>query len=112
MILVGMILAQESLHRFTFVAVEKLNSVSVAGTFNNWNKDANPMQLGSDGRTWTTSLKLGLGKHQYKFIKNGDQWITDPQANKNEDDGGGNVNSILFITPPDYKIKASRTDRL
>jgi glycosidase len=110
MILVGMIFAQETLHRFTFVAEQKLNSVSVAGTFNNWNKDANPMQISSDGRTWTTSIKLGLGKHQYKFIKNGDQWITDPKATKNEDDGGGNINSILFITPQDYKRKASRTD--
>lgn len=110
MILVGMIHAQDVLHKFVFVADEKLKTVSVAGTFNNWNKDANPMQLDADGRTWTVSLKLGVGKHQYKFIKNGDQWITDPKAVKNEDDGGGNINSILFITPPDCKIKASRTD--
>lgn len=110
MILVGAVFAQEHLHRFVFVADEKLKSVSVAGTFNNWNKDANPMSLGADGRTWTISLKLGLGKHQYKFIKNGDQWITDPKAAKNEDDGNGNTNSILFVTPPDYSSAASPKD--
>jgi glycosidase len=110
MILVGAVFAQETLHKFLFVSDEKLKTVSVAGTFNSWNKDANPMSLGADGRTWTISLKLGLGKHQYKFVKNGDQWITDPKAVKNEDDGNGNTNSILFITPPDYNGKADPLD--
>ena len=110
MILVGAMFLQETLHKFVFVAETKLDTVSVAGTFNGWNKDANQMKLGLDGRTWTLSLKLGLGKHQYKFVKNGSDWITDPKATKNEDDGGGNINSILFITPPDYASAASRTD--
>lgn len=114
MVLAGIVTAilggEERLHQFVFVTDESLKSVNLAGTFNGWNKDATPMKLGPDGRTWTVSLKLAEGKHYYKFVKNGSDWITDPKAAKNEDDGGGNVNSVLMILPKDFDRPASRTD--
>ncbi len=100
------------IHRFVFVPNEQSSSLSVAGTFNGWNKDASPMQLESDGRTWSLIVELKFGQHQYKFVRNGTEWLTDPKAEKNEDDGNGNINSFLTIVPPDFINSAKRGDGL
>ena len=42
---------------FTYVSDQPLKNVSLAGTFNNWDKNAAPMTLGGDGRTWSRSLR-------------------------------------------------------
>ena len=93
-----------------FVADGPLRSVSVAGTFNSWNKDATPMVLGADGRTWSTKLKLPFGKLRYKFVLDGERWIVDPKNRVREDDGNGNVNSVLMIWPEGYEQPASPND--
>ncbi len=79
-----------------------VKSVSVAGTFNNWDKNALPMTQSADGASWRVTTALPYGKHQYKFVVNGETWLADPRAAKNEDDGGGNVNSVLLVLPPEY----------
>lgn len=95
-------------HRFVYVSDGTVQSVSVAGQFNNWNKDANPLQKGPDGKTWSATVRLRPGVYQYKFVKNGEQWIVDPQAVRNVDDGNGNTNSLLVVTPPDYAQQPGR----
>ncbi|MBV9865441.1 MAG: alpha-glucosidase C-terminal domain-containing protein [Abitibacteriaceae bacterium] len=97
-------------HEFVYTSTTKLNSVAVAGTFNNWDRHANPLLSDAQGKTWHTTLNLPFGKHSYKFILNGETWITDPQATKNEDDGKGNINSVLLLAPPDYARPASPLD--
>jgi cyclomaltodextrinase / maltogenic alpha-amylase / neopullulanase len=52
-------------------------TVSVAGDFNDWSATTNPMTLNADG-VWRTTVMLSPGKHEYKFVLNGTQWITDP----------------------------------
>lgn len=99
----SIVLAQgEVLHTFVYVADQDLKTVSVAGTFNNWNKDARILEKQKDGRTWKTTYRLSPGKHSYKFVLDGDRWVTDPRAVRNEDDGNGNTNSILIILPAGY----------
>ena len=97
-------------HEFVFVADRTLKSVSVAGSFNNWDKMAMPMSVADDGRTWRRQVKVPIGKHHYKFVIDNDTWITDPQAAKNEDDGNGNTNSVLLVLPPDYTTPAAFGD--
>ena len=87
-------------HPFVFAAPAGTKSVSVAGTFNNWDKAALPMTKSADGK-WRVSARLPLGKTHYKFVVNGETWITDPGA-KSEDDGGGNTNSVFVLLPTDY----------
>lgn len=87
-----------------------VRAVSLAGSFNGWNKDANPMKGSTDGKTWDLQMKLPYGLHQYKFVINGDQWTPDPNA-KSVDDGNGNVNSVLTVLPPDYLENAAPGDR-
>ena len=102
MIAMLLLQSQQVTHEFQYVADAGTTRVNVAGTFNNWNKDANPMKIGSDGKTYTLKVSLPYGKHQYKFVLNGETWITDPKAEKNENDGGGNVNSLVFILVSPY----------
>ncbi len=100
-------------HTFTFAPADggaDVKTVSVAGTFNNWDKNALPMTKSSDGVTWLVTTTLPFGRQQYKFVVNGDKWLPDPHAQKSEDDGGGNLNSVLTILPPDYDRPASGDD--
>lgn len=95
-------------YTFTYESPTPAKQVFVAGTFNNWSRDANPMRLGPDGRTWSLRLNLPYGQVQYKFIADGN-WLNDPKG-KNLDDGNGNVNSVLLILPPDYAKPADPSD--
>lgn len=68
--------------------------VILAGTFNDWNEHKQEMKF-IDG-TWTATLNLPGGKHSYKFIVDGN-WMTDPNNPLWENDGFGNINSVMFV---------------
>jgi len=93
-----------------FKPANSVKSVSIAGTFNSWDRTANPLKADADGKTWRTTLTLPFGKYLYKLVIDGDTWIQDPQASKSEDDGNGNTNSVVFLAPPDYALPASPLD--
>lgn len=57
--------------------VPATDAASMAGEFNNWNPEADPMQCDEFG-TWTKTKRLPLGKIEYKFIVDG-QWAKDPE---------------------------------
>jgi hypothetical protein len=61
----------------TFVcrAVEA-NDVFLAGTFNNWNPVANPMQR-TQKEGWQIDLQLAPGRYEYKFVVDG-KWCCEP----------------------------------
>lgn len=88
---------------FRYVAPEA-KSVNLAGSFNGWNKNARAMTKGADG-VWTTALDVPAGSHRYKFVIDGEKWVTDPTA-KSEGDGNGNINSVLLVLPRDYATPA------
>jgi hypothetical protein len=69
-------------------------SVSLAGSFNNWDMRANPMTKDAEG-TWRVVVALAPGKHEYKFVVNGSDWLADPDNPKIVGDYG---NSEIEIT--------------
>jgi cyclomaltodextrinase len=93
---------------FEFRPDHAVKSVNVAGTFNNWDKGHDALVLGADG-VWRATLRLPFGRHNYKFVLDGEQWIPDPKA-PSQDDGSGNLNSVLLVLPPDYARPASPSD--
>jgi glycosidase len=95
-------------HTFVYDADKDLQSVSVAGTFNNWDKGATPMH--ADGRHWSATVSSLAGKIQYKFVLNGSDWILDPKNPNKFDDGNGNSNSLLTVVPDDYSQPAQLDD--
>ncbi|MGB3078013.1 MAG: glycogen-binding domain-containing protein [Saprospiraceae bacterium] len=79
---------------FKLQGFPKANKVILTGSFVDWNENKIKMTLIND--VWTSSQQLNAGKHQYKFIVDG-KWYTDPVNPIVEDDGKGNLNSILFV---------------
>ncbi|HOX39859.1 MAG TPA: diguanylate cyclase [Candidatus Brocadiia bacterium] len=73
----------------------QVRSVCLVGDFNGWNPGANSMEQ-QDGR-WSAELLLPEGPVKYKFVLNGAQWITDPDAAHSSRDGLGSWNSIIYV---------------
>lgn len=48
----------------------KARSVSLVGTFNQWDPQTTPLAKGEDG-TWSTDLELEPGRYRYEFILDG-----------------------------------------
>lgn len=53
-------------------------AVFLAGTFNDWRTDATPLAKDDKG-TWRASLKLPSGRHEFKFVVDG-QWCCEPNC--------------------------------
>ncbi|MEM1013936.1 MAG: hypothetical protein AAGI46_17160, partial [Planctomycetota bacterium] len=57
---------------------DKPTSVAIAGDFNGWNSGADVMlDLNSDN-IWELTLPMSPGRYGYKFVVDGDRWLTDP----------------------------------
>jgi len=79
---------------FKLKGFEQAQVVALAGSFNNWE----PLQtlFAKEGGQWVCRINLTPGKYAYKIIVDGD-WMLDPANSLSEDDGRGNINSILIL---------------
>ena len=78
---------------FSLPGYPNARRVTVAGTFNGWNKNELELQRGPSG--WELSYALGPGNYEYKFFVDG-QGVTDP-ANPLSTEGSGKGNSVLVL---------------
>jgi hypothetical protein len=78
-------------------------AVYLAGSFNGWNAQTNLMERGDDG-AWRLSLSLSAGRHEYKFVIDGN-WTIDPNAHDTGPDGYGGENAILVLTGSAERLK-------
>jgi len=86
----------QQLHRATFkYADPKAQTVCVAGEFNNWSSDSNPM-LRTAGGMWMLQLELPTGTHQYLFAVDG-KWVLDPKAMLSHPNSHGGTNSVIRV---------------
>ena len=71
--------------------------VTVAGSFNGWNPNANSMtKVGRE--TWEAEVIVPEpGEYRYKFVVDDMRWLPDPECLKNEFDGFGGKNSVFEI---------------
>jgi hypothetical protein len=86
----------------------KAKEVLLAGSFSNWQQNAFPMIKTDSG--WIARVKLGAGKHWYKFIIDG-RWVTDADNLLNENDGRGNVNSVYYKTNVNFAMSNNKAAR-
>lgn len=70
--------------------------VFVAGTFNDWDCNCSPLTEQPTGGTYTLTLQLPPGTHQYRFVVEG-EWRADPQNPATAPDGYGALNSVLNV---------------
>ena len=68
----------------------------VAGTVNNWNPTANPLQDNPGSGHCKATLRLPLGRHEYKFVVN-DEWRVDPYCPEWAPNDNGSLNSVLHV---------------
>jgi len=69
--------------------------VYVAGSFNQWDPEADALSKGSDG-VWRTTLQLEPGTYEYKFVVDG-EWVADPENPETVADPYGGQNSVITV---------------
>ena len=77
------------------VQLQGAQKVALAGGFNKWQ----PVHMvKSDGKgVWDLEVKLKPGQYEYMFVVDGENWVSDPQANLYQDDGFGGKNSVIVV---------------
>lgn len=70
--------------------------VTVAGSFNQWDPERNPLSGPDSNGTWSVLLPLEDGRHEYLFVVDEKQWVRDPHA-PSADDGLGGKNSVVIV---------------
>jgi diguanylate cyclase (GGDEF)-like protein len=73
-----------------------IERVSVVGNFNGWDAQADPMHPQDDG-SFSGKVNLIPGTYEYKFVLNGDLWISDPASGEYISDGYWGHNSMLHV---------------
>ncbi len=71
--------------------------VFLAGSFNNWNKEALPMKKNKRGQ-WKATIKLLPGRYEYKFFADG-SWVMDKYCAEVVSDDKGSVNCAIDVAP-------------
>jgi 1,4-alpha-glucan branching enzyme len=73
-------------------------TVSVAGTFNEWQPEARTLHSTGTGRWWN-EIALAPGTYEYCLVVDG-QWMPDPLAKETVPNPFGGKNSILKVVAP------------
>ncbi len=81
---------------------ENAKSVSVAGSFNNWDSRANKLTKTDYG--WKADIYLPAGYYYYKLVVD-NLWITDPNNDWKIYDGGEGFNSVIKVGIPPLPVR-------
>ncbi|MFC4102111.1 alpha-amylase family glycosyl hydrolase [Paenibacillus xanthanilyticus] len=92
--------------RFVYYPDAPVDSVALAGTFNNWNGDRNYMNRMEEGTGWEIELPILKGRHLYKFVVNGEAWIVDP-LNPSISEDAQNNSAITVTEDGDVLIRTN-----
>jgi glycosidase len=78
---------------FQYQGDTSTTSVNLAGDMNGWSQTATSMTKDGNNVWSVTTPALAPGKHEYKFVVNGSNWVIDP-GNPNQSAGG---NSLVYV---------------
>ena len=82
--------------RFIYID-EGADQIAVAGDFSDWNPVDMTSQEMNGKKVWTGLVSVERGEHHYMFVKDGEEWISDPLAEVQRDDGFGNKNAVIYL---------------
>jgi hypothetical protein len=82
--------------RLCYRPYRPVRTVALVGSFNNWDKDADFMQVQKDG-TFQFIISLNPGTYQYKFVLDGHEWVNDPTNPAQSPHALGGANSLLTV---------------
>ena len=79
---------------FEFSAPEAME-VFLAGDFNQWNIQGNPMKKDKNGM-WKATLSLEPGRYEYRFFADG-KWENDPSCSSCVPNEFGGMNCVRIV---------------
>lgn len=82
------------------VDAPQAETVSLVGDFSDWQATIPLTDPDGDG-VWSGRVALEPGVHEYMFVIDGSEWITDPNASTYNDDGFGQQNAVVAVAPLD-----------
>ncbi len=94
----GRVFVEDGKIVFEYSEAQDAEVVYVAGSFNNWNPTG--LKMEKVNGVWRAVIDLEPGEYQYKFVINGKDWVTDPDAPAFVDDGFGGKNGLFVV----YKV--------
>jgi glycosidase len=95
--------------RFTYTPPRKPQKIFLAGSFNDWNPTATPMEDPDGDGTYEVTLILPGGSYPYKFVVDGN-WVQDPKATESVPDGFGGQNSVVRVDDRFPEIRLEEGD--
>ena len=72
------------------------SDVYISGTFNSWNGEAKKLKDSTGNGDYSISLLIPPGKHEYKFVING-EWHVDPECKDWTINEHGTLNSVIRV---------------
>jgi len=76
--------------------------VFIAGDFNDWSTEKNPLMNDGNG-LWKTTIDISPGKYEYKYYVDY-EYIIDPNNPNRVPDPYGGENSIIYVPISDYDL--------
>lgn len=70
---------------------DRADQVFLVGDFNGWSKTQTPLVRAANNNSWTVSVPLTQGRHEYAFVVKddaGEHWVADPLLPAVEDEFG------------------------
>ena len=84
--------------------------VYIAGTFNNWQRDAKLMHPVGNNR-WIREIRLPLGTHEYCFVVDG-EFRPDPLSTETVPNAFGGRNSIFRVGNDPEAVRCATQEQL
>jgi hypothetical protein len=79
---------------FRYKPAATVKSVTLAGTFNDWNAKAQPLEGPDKNGYFATRIAFKAGTYEYKFVLDGKTWVADPENFRTT---GPSANSVLTL---------------
>jgi 1,4-alpha-glucan branching enzyme len=74
-----------------------VESVHLAGDFNDWDPSGHPMKQRKDG-VWAITLRLPAAReYAFRYVLDERQWVTDFEADGLAPNGHGEANAVLVL---------------
>ncbi len=82
---------------FTLPADAATESACIVGSFNDWSADKHPMKKDAKKGVWTKSVSLKPGRHEFRYLADGQTWLNDESADGTSDSPYLSQNSVVEV---------------
>ncbi len=97
--------------RVTFILPNSMwaDAVYLVGDFNAWDRSSHRFERDRQGR-WTITVDLELGRaYQFRYLRDGQDWMNDEQADAYVHNRYGSDNFVV-VTDPGFKQYSDKMD--